>query len=222
MRKLIFVFLFGLLANSTFLHADPASPGISKAVGSAKAEAGDLAKPVDGEAKYDPFGWSTDTFLFSLLVFGLVFITLYKTAWPKIATALDDREQKIKDGVEAAQRARDEAVKAQEQVELRLREAADKVRQMLDEARRDGQRTRDDLLSKAQEEIAAERERQKREVQVAVDQALQQLLGKTGDLATEIARKALRRELPQETQRALQNDAIEALSKVSAGSFGAN
>jgi len=129
---------------------------------------------------------------------------------------------KIRDGVEAAQKARDEAVKAQAQVEVKLREAADKVRQMIDEARRDGQRTRDDLLSKAQEEIAAERDRQKREVQVAIDQALKQLLDKTSDLATEIARKALRRELPAETQRALQQDAAEALSSVNSGSFGSN
>ena len=93
---------------------------------------------------------------------------------------------------------------------------------MIDEARRDGQRTRDDLLSKAQEEIAAERDRQKREVQVAIDQALKQLLDKTSDLATEIARKALRRELPAETQRALQQDAAEVLSSVNSGSFGSN
>ena len=124
--------------------------------------------------------------------------------------------------MEAAQKARDEAVKAQAQVEVKLREAADKVRQMIDEARRDGQRTRDDLLSKAQEEIAAERDRQKREVQVAIDHALKQLLDKTSDLATEIARKALRRELPAETQRALQQDAAEALSSVNSGSFGSN
>lgn len=216
MRKILPAIVVCLLFSTS---ATQASPVASE---SPKVAAGDASKSSGGEAKYDPFGWSTDTFLFSLIVFGLVFITLYKTAWPKIAKALDDRELKIKDGVEAAQRARDEAVKAQEQVEHKLREAADKVRQMLDEARRDGQRTRDDLLAKAQEEIAAERERQKREVQVAVDQALQQLLSKTGDLATEIARKALRRDLPSETQRALQKDAIEAISKVSAGSFGTN
>jgi F0F1-type ATP synthase membrane subunit b/b' len=59
-------------------------------------------------------------------------------------------------------------------------------------------------------------------VQVAIDQALQQLMGKTSDLATEIARKALRRELPQDTQRALQQDAVEALSGISSSSFGSN
>jgi len=216
MRMISSAILSCLLAMTSVLQAAPVASE------SPKVASGDLSKTSGGEAKYDPFGWSTDTFLFSLIVFGLVFVTLYKTAWPKIAKALDDRELKIKDGVEAAQRARDEAIKAQEQVEQKLREAADKVRQMLDEARRDGQRTRDDLLAKAQEEIAAERERQKREVQVAVDQALQQLLSKTSDLAIEIARKALRRELPQETQRALQKDAVDVLSKVSPGSFGTN
>lgn len=219
MRKLNgIMFCFFLVAA----QATAAAPAVGAVSSGAKAEPGHVANPVNGKQKYDPFGWSTDTFLFSVIVFGLVFITLYKTAWPKITKALDDRELKIRDGVEAAQKARDEAVKAQAQVEVKLREAADKVRQMIDEARRDGQRTRDDLLSKAQEEIAAERDRQKREVQVAIDQALKQLLDKTSDLATEIARKALRRELPAETQRALQQDAAEALSSVNSGSFGSN
>jgi F-type H+-transporting ATPase subunit b len=221
MRKMLTILVCGLFLGSQALQAAPAA-GASKATGSGSADAGHASGSGAAAGKYDPFGWSTDTFVFSLIVFGLVFLTLYKTAWPKIAKALDDREQKIRDGVEAAQKARDEAVKAQGQVEAKLREAADKVRQMLDEARRDGQRTRDDILSKAQEEIAAERERQRREVQVAIDQALQQLMGKTSDLATEIARKALRRELPQDTQRALQQDAVEALSGISSSSFGSN
>ena len=211
------VFIFSLTA--VIVVADP---NLTSASSEPKPVESTSKNNDHNQRKYDPFGWSTDTFLFSLLVFGMVYYTLYKTAWPKISSALDLREIKIREGVEAAQKARDEALVAQAQTEAKLREGAEKVRQMLDEARRDGQRTRDELMSKAQEEIAAERERQKREVQVAVDQALQQLMSKTGDLATEIARKALRRELPQETQRALQNDAIEALSKISAGSFGTN
>lgn len=219
MRNLALVVVACFCLSHTPVIAESAAPEVKAAAGSA---GGDGKHPEPKGKKYDPFGWSTDTFVFSLVVFGLVFFTLYKTAWPKIAKALDDREQKIRDGVEAAQKARDEAVKAQGQVEAKLREAADKVRQMLDEARRDGQRTREDLLTKAQEEIAAERERQKREVQVAVDQALQQLLSKTSELATEIARKALRRELPTETQKALQADAVEALSSLSSKGFGSN
>ncbi len=181
-----------------------------------------LSSVPHAEKNYDPFGWSTDTFVFSVIVFGLVFITLAKTAWPKISKALDDREQQILNGVEAAQKARDEAVKAQAQVEIRLREAGDKVRQMLDEARRDGQHTREDLLSKAKEEIAAERDRQKREILLAVDQAIQQLMSRTTDLATDIARRALKRDLPQETHQALQREAIAELAKISNPRFGSN
>ena len=181
-----------------------------------------LSSVSHAEKIYDPFGWSTDTFVFSVVVFGLVFITLAQTAWPKISKALDDREQQILNGVEAAQKARDEAVKAQAQVEIRLREAGDKVRQILDEARRDGQHTREDLLSKAKEEIAAERDRQKREILLAVDQAIQQLMLRTTDLATDIARRALKRDLPQETHQALQREAIAELAKISNPRFGSN
>jgi len=171
--------------------------------------------------KYDPFGWSTDTFVWSFVVFGMLVTTLWSTAWPKIAKALDDRENLIRDGVEAAQKACDEAARAQAQFEVRLREAADQARQILDEARRDGQSLRERMVTETREEIAAERERMQRDVRSATDQALQEIMHKAANLAVDVARKALREQLTPDVQAAIQRRAVEEL-RSQAGNFSSN
>lgn len=170
---------------------------------------------------YDPFGWSTDTFVWSFVVFGLLVGTLWSTAWPKIAKALDDRENLIREGVESAHKAREEAARAQAQFEARLREASDQARQILDEARRDGQALRERMVSDTKEEIAAERERMQRDMRSATDQALQEIMHKAATLAVEVARKALREQLTPDLQASIQKRAVDEL-KSQTGSFSAN
>lgn len=202
----------GALAESTVVAADKASDS---------HVAGHGETP-EGHAKgFDPFGWSTDTFVWSFVVFGLLVGTLWTTAWPKIAKALDERENLIREGVESAEKAREEAAKAQAQFEARLREASDQARQILDEARRDGQALRERMVSDAKEELAAERDRAQREVRSATDQALQEIMHKAANLAVDVARKALRDELTPDVQASIQRRAVEELNSRK-GSFSAN
>lgn len=194
---------------------------------SASAKVADTHGPGHGEAAkgheqgFDPFGWSTDTFVWSFVVFGLMVGTLWATAWPKIAKALDDRENLIREGVESAHKAREEAARTQAQFEVRLREAADQARQILDEARRDGQALRERMVAETKEELAAERDRIQREVRTATDQALQEIMHKAANLAVDVARKALREQLTPDVQAAIQRRAAEEL-KAQAGTFSSN
>jgi len=212
-----------VLALSLGARSDSASVAAQKASDShSPAHTAVHDGAADGHGKsFDPFGWSTDTFVWSFVVFGLLVGTLWTTAWPKIAKALDERESLIREGVESAEKAREDAAKAQAQFEARLREAADQARQILDEARRDGQALRERMVSDTKEELAAERDRVQREVRSATDQALQEIMHKAANLAVDVARKALREQLTPDVQAAIQRRAVEEL-KAQTGSFSAN
>ncbi len=213
---LVLALAVGARSESAAVAAEKASDG------HAPAHAGGHGGAADGHGKtFDPFGWSTDTFVWSTVVFGLLVGTLWTTAWPKIAKALDERENLIREGVESAEKAREDAAKAQAQFEARLREAADQARQILDEARRDGQALRERMVSDTKEELAAERDRVQREVRSAADQALQQIMHKAAELAVDVARKALREQLTPDVQAAIQRRAVEEL-KAQTGSFSSN
>jgi len=213
---LVAALTLGARSESAVAAADKASES------HAPAHVAGHGDPSDGHGKsFDPFGWSTDTFVWSFVVFGLLVGTLWTTAWPKIAKALDERENLIREGVESAEKAREEAARAQAQFDARLREAADQARQILDEARRDGQALRERMVSDTKEELAAERDRIQRELRSATDQALQEIMHKAANLAVDVARKALREQLTPDVQAAIQRRAVEELT-AHTGSFSAN
>jgi len=101
----------------------------------------------------------------------------------------------------------------QAELDAKFKSAGDQIRQLIDEARRDGQVLKDEMISKAKEEIAAERERLHRELQLAKDQAMKELLTKSSDLALLVSTKAIKKSLTIEDHRVLVNDCLMELSK---------
>jgi F-type H+-transporting ATPase subunit b len=94
-----------------------------------------------------------------------------------------------------------------------MAKAQDQVREMLDEARRNGQRASEELLNKAKADAQAERERGRREIALATDQALQQIAAQTADLAALVSAKAIRRELTPDDHRRLVDEALAELNQ---------
>ena len=73
--------------------------------------------------------------------------------------------------------------------------AAEKVRDLMDAARRDAQHATEEMSAQARADIQTERERLHREIDLARDQALQEIWNQTAQLATLVSAKAIRREL---------------------------
>jgi F-type H+-transporting ATPase subunit b len=89
--------------------------------------------------------------------------------------------------------------------------AADQVRALIEEARRDAQATADEIIRKAQAEAEASRDRAQREIGLARDEALVEIWSKTADLAVLVAGRVLSRELNQDDHRRLVASAMGEL-----------
>ena len=113
-----------------------------------------------------------------------------------------------------AQRARTEGQQMRAELQKEMSGAQDKVRQLMEEARRDAQRAKDEMITDARKEIQGERERLQREIGLARDQALQELWTQTAQLATLVSAKAIRRQLNIEDHRRLVDEAIAELRTV--------
>jgi F-type H+-transporting ATPase subunit b len=96
--------------------------------------------------------------------------------------------------------------------ERRLAEAADEVRGMLDEARRDADTTRQAIIAEARKAAEDEKARAKHEIELARDDALSQIAEKAGQLAVEVAGKFLRQKLGADDQSRLVRDSVASLS----------
>jgi len=149
--------------------------------------------------------------IWSIVVFVILLTVLKKYAWGPILEGLQKREHNIESAVREAQQARDEAQRLRDQLQREVDKAHEKVRDILDEGRRDAQRMTDEMIAKARTEIQAERDRLRREIEMARDQALHELWKQAADLATMISAKAIRRQLSAEDHRRLVDEALAEL-----------
>src|SRR4051812_14824906 len=166
-----------------------------------------------GEKAVSIFPDKADLGLWSLVVFLILFAVLAKFAWGPILQGLQKREAAIHDALHEAAKARDEAHALRAQLQQEMGQAHEKVRAIIDEAKRDAQTTADDVLAKAKADIAQERERLHREIQVETDQALQSLWARAADLATQVSARAIGRQLDGDAQRRLIDEALTDLKQ---------
>lgn len=157
------------------------------------------------------FSLSWDTGLWSLVVFGGLLFILSKFAWPNMLEGLKKRESNIRSALDEAEKAKSEAQRLQVELASERVKAAEQVRGMLEEARKDAAAFKDQVKSETQKEIAAERDRLRREIDMARDQALTDLWTRSTELATKISAKTIKREIRAEDHRKLFDEALAEL-----------
>lgn len=158
-----------------------------------------------------PAYFQGDLAIWSFAVFVLLLMLLTKFAWKPIMEGLDKREQGIADTIAATQRANDEARQMLASYEKRLAEAADEVRGMLEEARRDADATKQTIITEARKAAEDEQKRAKHEIALATDEALSSIAERAGELAVSVAGKFLKEKLSGDDQQRLIRDSAAAI-----------
>lgn len=146
------------------------------------------------------------------VAFIVTFLILRKVAWPALMNTMEARELRIAEGLKKA-----------EEAEARARELVEKQEEILDEARKEAQRfiaearaaaenVKNDMLSATQGEIAAERERAKREIALEVARAIDELKKATVELTLEASSRLLKRELSDADHRRLAREVVDEVA----------
>jgi F-type H+-transporting ATPase subunit b len=173
------------------------------------------AKSAGGPQIFSPV--RIDLGIWTLVVFLLLFFLLKRHAWQPMLQGLQTREKNIHQAFEEAQRAREEADRLRSEFQQQMAKSQERVREVLDEARREAQHTKDDMVAQARLEIQAERDRLRRDITLARDQALKELWDQSARLGTLIAAKAIRRELKPDDHRRLVDEALKELAEANVG-----
>jgi F-type H+-transporting ATPase subunit b len=157
------------------------------------------------------FAPALDLAIWTLVVFLLLLFVLRKFAWGPILQGLNKREEHIRLAVEEAKLARAETEKVRTEFKAEMEKAYAEIPRMMEEARRDAANLRDEMKSKATAEIQADRDRLRREIDTAKDQALSEIWSQAAQLATLISAKAIGRTLTDEDQRRLNEEALSQI-----------
>lgn len=151
-----------------------------------------------GAADTNPLTLDPDLAVFTAIVFLMLLAVLWKFAWGPIAEALDRREQGIAGQIDEAHRSNEEAKRLLAEHQARLDGATAEVKELLEQARRDAESQKQQIVVQAQQAAEAEKDRALREIGAAKNQALQQLAEKSVDTAVELAGRIVHRQLKPE------------------------
>ncbi|MBH0208715.1 MAG: hypothetical protein A4C66_00920 [Nitrospira sp. HN-bin3] len=145
--------------------------------------------------------------------FGILLFILYKYAFPGVLSVLEEREKKIKDSLDQAERHRSEAEGRLKDYEAKLSAAGKEAEAILAAAKERAQR----LLDENEQRLTADAERIKgdatREIEQERRKALQDIRTQTTELALMVAEKVVQRSLTEADQRKFADEALEALSR---------
>ena len=158
--------------------------------------------------RFDPglIFWTWTTFF-------VVLVILAWKAWRPMINALEKREAGIRGALEAAEKARQESEELTTKVEEAIRLSRYEAQQIITEARAAAENVRgeleeaakkkaDELVTKARDQIEAERERALREIRTTVV-----------DLSLSVAGKVIERNLTTEDNKKLVEESLRQIGK---------
>jgi F-type H+-transporting ATPase subunit b len=158
--------------------------------------------------------WAPESFIWTLLVFLLLLYVLGRFAWKPMLDALRKREETIRGAVEEAKVARAETERVRADFQAQMAKAYEEIPKLMEKARRDAEALAAEMRAKASADIQADRQRLRREVETARDQALVQLRTEAAQLATLISSKVLRRAVSADDHRRFVDEALAEMRQI--------
>jgi len=149
----------------------------------------------------NPAGLLTQIISF-LILFGILYALLYKP----LLKVLDQRSARIRESLETAERAREEAAHSQEEMRGEIEAARAEGQAMIAQAREVADRFREEELAKAREEIATQRSHAEANIQRERDAAIEELRREFAGLAISAAEQVTRRSLDKAAHKDLINE----------------
>src|SRR5262245_57285861 len=149
--------------------------------------------------------------IWTLVCFGITFFVLRKYAFGPVQKIIDERRDRIRQSLQEADNARDEARRLLEEHRALMREARGQSEEILAEARRVAEAQRERL----REELEAERQRRiedtRKQVEAETRRALEQLRAEVAELTVEATARVTGKVLDDQDHRRLIDEAIGEL-----------
>jgi len=211
MKALNLTLLFAILLPLGLFAASDATVEMVDAAGAA-ADGAALEEPGVVQEIAGKFGLKTSTLIAQMVNFCLVAFVLYKFAVKPVAATLDERQQKIADGLQYAEEMKTQLAEAERERAQKIKEAAQEAQRVLAEAREQSK----ELIEKKTAEAAAQAEAIVRKASEATELERQKMLS---DVRQEVARlvvatsaKVLDRELDELEKSKFSDSAAKELA----------
>ena len=143
------------------------------------------------------------TFIIQGLAFFAVAWMVMKFGWPHIMAAIEERQQKIAEGLAAADNAQKNLAQAQDKVNEELKAARAKANEIIEQAHQRANQIIDAAKTEAINEAARQKALAESEIVASTTRAREDLRKHVSALAVTGAEKLLRREIDANAHKAL-------------------
>lgn len=139
----------------------------------------------------EKLGIEPSLLLTQIINFVILLFVLTKLLYKPILKALDDRKRKIEEGLEFTQKAK----KEEEQLELKhqevLKRANEEAKEIIEAARSDGRKLKEEIISSGKEEIATLKKKLEKELKVKEEETAAEITSHTVEIASEMVKKLI-------------------------------
>jgi F-type H+-transporting ATPase subunit b len=151
------------------------------------------------------------TFIVELVSFLIVLAVVAKYALPPLNRALNDRVEKIRAELHAADEAKADAAAADDERRAALERARLQAREILEQANRTAEKVGSDAQARGQSEFERLVSAAEDEVRLARQRALEEASAKLGELVVDVVERIIGREIDAEAHRDLIDEAVAAI-----------
>src|ERR1700760_128163 len=120
--------------------------------------------------------------IWTLIIFGVTLIILWKVAFPRIAEALDKRQRMIEDSIDAADKTRRDADELLREYRERLSDARGQADEIVARARRTAEAAEQETLAEARAKREEMMDQTRRDIEAETRRAIQQIRNEVADL----------------------------------------
>jgi F-type H+-transporting ATPase subunit b len=150
--------------------------------------------------------WTIVTFVFLLIVLG-------KFAWKPLLESLRKREESLRNSMERAEQAKQDAERLLTEHKKQLARAEQEGQRILNENRQLAEKLKEEIIDKANQQSRKMVEQAKEEIDRNKEAALTQLRGEVASLAVQAAGKILDETLDESKHRKLVDNYLNGLPK---------
>ena len=149
--------------------------------------------------------WSVVTFL-------LLLVVLKKVAWGPIISALEQRENDIKDALNAAEQAKKEAEKVSNDYEQSIKDAQKQSQQIIADSKEAAEKVKAKIENDASKKAEIMLNDAKVQINAEKENAINEIKAIAVDLSIKAASKVVEKNIDNDDNRKLVNDAIAEIS----------
>ena len=149
--------------------------------------------------------------IWTLIIFGITLLILWKVAFPRIAEALDKRQKMIEDSIDSAEKVKRDADELLREYRERLSDARGQADEIVARARRTAEAAENETIAEARAKREEMMEQTRRDIEAETRRAIQQIRAEVADLTVLATEKVTRKSLDTADQKRLVEEALAEL-----------